>query len=115
MKSLTIKLTMYAGLTGDRKHFLRAAAVIIILFSITRILLEIFQLLQLRHLFFADFANWVEMPLFILTIIFASVFHSECLCPQEWQWQAGILALFLAWADFILYMRKMRVMGKKSA
>ena len=56
----------------------------------------------------------VEVPLYVSAIIFAAVFDRECLCPRDWQWQVGIAAVFLVWVDLILYMRRMRVLGKPS-
>lgn len=91
--------------------FLQAAAILIIIISITRLALECYQFIQLVQDYFLDLSNWVEIPLFICSIIFALVFDHECLCPRRWQWQIGILALFLAWLDLIFFMRKVRLMG----
>ena len=60
-----------------------------------------------------DLAIWVKIPLLLCTIVFIAVVHgNKCLCPLEWQWQVGIVAVFLAWADVVLYMRKLRLLGK---
>lgn len=91
--------------------FLQTAAILIIIISITRLALECYQFIQLVQDYFSDLSNWVEIPLFICSIIFALVFDHECLCPRGWQWQIGILALFLAWLDLIFFMRKVRLMG----
>ena len=91
--------------------FLQIAAILIIIMSVSRLALECYQFIQLVQNYFSDLSNWMEIPLFICSIIFALVFDHECLCPQGWQWQIGILALFLAWLDLILFMRKVRLMG----
>ena len=91
--------------------FLQIAAILIIIISVLRLALECYQFIQLVQDYFSDLSNWVEIPLFICSIIFALVFDHECLCPRGWQWQIGILALFLAWLDLILFMRKVRLMG----
>ena len=79
--------------------------------SVLRLALECYQFIQLVQDYFSDLSNWVEIPLFICSIAFVLVFGNECLCPRAWQWQIGILALFLAWLDLILFMRKVRLMG----
>ena len=60
-----------------------------------------------------DLAILVKIPLIISTITFISGVHgNKCLCPHEWEWQVGIVAVFLSWADVVLYMRKLRLLGK---
>ena len=95
--------------------FLEAAAVLIILYSITQLFIEALYFSQQLYLYFFDIATWVNVPLYILAIAFVSVFGRECLCPLEGQWQVGIAAMFLVWAHLILNMRRMRVLGKMLA
>ena len=60
-----------------------------------------------------DLATLVKIPLIVCTIVFIVGVHgNKCFCPLEWQWQVGIAAVFLAWADVVLYMRKLRLLGK---
>ena len=94
--------------------FLLGAAVLIILYSICRLILEVVYFIQQLHHYVLDIATWVDVPLFICAIIFTSVVRNDCYCPQEWQWQVGIAAVFLVWAHLILYMRRMRVLGEYS-
>ena len=105
-------LIKIAGLSTDDTNFIKAAAIIIIIYSCVRLILEIVRFIRQLHIFFADFDTWVEVPLFISAIIFTAVFNRECLCPRDWQWQIGIGAVFLVWIDLIIYMRRMRVLGK---
>lgn len=63
-----------------------------------------------------DISTMVKLPLLTCTAIFVMVFipafpRNKCLCPFEWQWQVGIAAVFLAWTDLVLYMRKWRLLG----
>ena len=53
--------------------------------------------------------NWIEVPMFTCSIIFVSVFGTECLCPALWQWQVGTAAILLAWIDLINLIRKLQV------
>ena len=102
---------MSIGLSSSQKMFLEAAAVLIILYSIFRLVFEVVYFYQQLYLYFFDIATWVNLPLYIFAIAFVSVFGKECLCPLEGQWQVGIAAVFLVWAHLILYMRRMRVLG----
>ena len=117
----------YAGIKNSILMFVRALAVILIIISSVKILSELVQLLhgcyeprhsgQRQHwwLYFyylADLANWLELPLYVFTIIFASSqLNTECTCIQTWQWSIGIAALFLAWASLILFLRKLDLFG----
>ena len=56
-------------------------------------------------------SNYIEIPLFILSIVFVSVFQHDCLCPTRGQWQAGFIAVFLAWIDLALYLDKLPLFG----
>lgn len=113
----------------NRKGFLISAAVIVILCSIVRLFLELVELSHLKGLrqrikrgwgmiytaidweYFKSPSNYMEIPLFILSIIFVTVFHHGCLCPSRRQWQAGFIALFLAWIDLVLYLDKLPLFG----
>ena len=120
----------HAGIKKNILMFIRALAIMLISISALKIISELVQLLhsccEPRHhnkkhrpwwLYFyylADIANWLELPLYIFTIIFSSsqLNNSECTCIQTWQWSIGIAALFLAWASLILFLRKLELFGK---
>ena len=98
-------------MSGATEAFLYTAAVIIIIFGIVRLGMEFFQLLQIRLYYILDWVNWIEVTLFVCAIIFGWIFHTDCLCPQEWQWQIGTIAVFLAWIDLIIFIRKLPLTG----
>ena len=99
-------------MSADDTNFIQTAAGFIIFFSIIGLILEIGRFVHHLHNTLSDFDTWVEVPLFIFAIMFVAVFDRECLCPRDWQWQVGIVAVFLVWVDLILYMRRVRVLGK---
>ena len=103
---------------------------ITIICSLVRLFLELVELSHLKGLrervrqerwriiktiidreYFKSPSNLIEIPLFILAIVFVSVFQHECLCPSRGQWQAGFIAVFLAWIDLILYLDKLPLFG----
>ena len=53
----------------------------------------------------------MEIVLFVCSIIFVWVFHVDCLCPLEWQWQIGVVAVFLGWIDLIVFISKFPLTG----
>ena len=93
-------------------YFIQAASVIVIFLSLCQIFIAILQFIHKRFVYFADLASWIKIPQIICTFCFAVTLPSMCYCPKEWQWQVGVGAVFLVWADLILYVRKFRVLGK---
>ena len=84
----------------------------VFLLSVISFGLEVFQLIKLRLRYFLDWINYLEVSLFIGSILFVSVFFTnKCLCPASWQWQIGALCVFLAWIDLILLVRMVPVIG----
>ena len=61
--------------------------------------------------YFTSPTNYVEIPLYTLSLIFVNVIHRECLCPSRGQWQIGTIAVFLAWVDLLLFMNKWPDLG----
>ena len=92
--------------------YLYFSAIIVIICAFIRLVMELFQFLQLRLQYIIDWVNWVEITLFVCSIIFAFVFFNNiCLCPFDWQWQVGAIAVFLAWIDLIIFIRKLPLTG----
>lgn len=82
-----------------------------ILSALSRLTFEGIQLISQYQSYFKDFTNWMEMTLFVCSIIFVWVFHSDCLCPLDWQWQVGVVAVFLAWIVLIFFISKLPFAG----
>ena len=53
----------------------------------------------------------MELCLYVFSIIFVWVFHDRCLCPFLWQWQLGIVAVFLAWINLMIFFSKFPLTG----
>lgn len=93
-------------MSDSTRSFLVIAAIILIALSVTRFVFEIAQCLLLRWNYVKDWENWMEMALYICSIVFAWVFHTECLCPFEWQWQVGVVSMFLGWITLLVFVQK---------
>ena len=110
-------------MSSGRQSFLTAAAVITIMCSLVRLLLKLTEVIELLVSTFKDlrmfctiidwtyFRTYLEIPMYILSIAFVSVFQHECLCPTRRQWQAGIIAVFFAWIDLIFYLNEWPYVG----
>lgn len=79
--------------------------------AITRILFEIVQFSTRRLSYIKSPENSLEMIQYICTVIFVWVYHNQCLCPLDWQWQVGVVALFLGWINLILFVSKLPYIG----
>lgn len=99
------------GLSDTSEIFIYIAAVIVFGYAICRILAEAFQFTQERLSYLVDWVNWLEVVMCILSGGFAWIFQTDCLCPKEWQWQIGTIAVFLAWIDLIVIIRKLPLTG----
>lgn len=120
-------------MSSTRRNGITTAAVMTIIFALVRgLLFELSQALNLticikRYLktrqcpcnpkswinwdYFKTLSNYLEVPMYTLSIVFVSVFNNDCLCPSRGQWQAGIIAVFLAWIALILFLNKWPTLG----
>ena len=98
------------GLSASEYNFLYFAAVTTIIMAVLRLTVEI---LQMRHPvgYLLDWVNWVEIPLYLCSIIFVFVFATPCLCVYHWQWQFGVIAIFLGWIVLITFFQKWPLTG----
>ena len=76
-----------------------------------RLSLEIIQFIVDRLGYIKDWNNWIEIPLYICSIVFVWVFHSDCLRPLTWQWQIGVVAVFLGWINLVVFISKFPGIG----
>ena len=67
-----------------------------------RLLWEGYQLVTLKKKYFVSLVNWIEITIYVFSLIFVWVFHDKCLCPYRWQWQLGIVAIFFAWINLMI-------------
>ena len=79
--------------------------------TVFRFGIEVLQMVQFKQWYLLEWTNWIELVVFAFTIMFIFVFATPCLCPQNWQWQLGILAVFLAWINLVLFIQKFPVIG----
>ena len=73
--------------------------------------MEFIQFLEQPGHYFLSRENWLEIFLYSFTLIFMSSLGGTCECPKPWQWQIGALAVFLAWIQLSIFVRKLPQLG----
>ena len=69
--------------------------------------IELLQFLQRRKGYLTDPENYLELLLIFSTFTFATAGQSEgCFCLEDYAWEFGALAVFLAWIDLVLHLKK---------
>ena len=99
------------GISVRRLNGVYACAALVIVMAVFRLALEG---IQMRSNFSAYVKNWInhlEIVLYSTSIIFVWVFHFDCLCPSTWQWQLGVAAMFLGWANLIVFVSNIPFIG----
>jgi len=101
----------HLGLSIHEYRFLYVGAAVTILTALLRLAAEMFQLWKHPLDYLLDWVNWLEIPLYLFSIIFTFVFATPCLCVHSWQWQIGVVAVFLGWVGLITFLQKWGVTG----
>lgn len=61
-----------------------------------------------------DYSNWLEIPLFCLSIIYAIIIfmaNSKSFCLSQLEWQVGSVVICLLWIELILISRQFKFVG----
>ncbi len=102
---------MLAATTPDLRAFLITSSVILLVLALVRFIFEIIQLINSRLSYILNWENWVEILQYVTTIIFVFVYNTDCLCVLDWQWQIGVISVFLGWINLILFVSKLPFVG----
>ena len=88
--------------------FLRFASTFLLTYCVVRGVLELIQLLNRRTSYLKEPDNYLELLLLFSTFTFATAGQAEgCFCLEGYAWEFGALAVFLAWIDLIIYLKKL--------
>ncbi|KAL5022254.1 hypothetical protein ScPMuIL_001409 [Solemya velum] len=82
---------------------------IVMIFCSLNVLKEILQIVQQKKKYFLDLTNALEWVLYITTVVFIAPFLFGMSC--HFQWEAGALAVFLAWFNCLLFLRRFDLFG----
>ena len=109
--SVTYPFIYHLELTIDEYRFLFVGATFTITTALLRLAIEVIQLCRHPLEYLQDWVNWLEIPLYLCSIIFTFVFATPCLCVYNWQWQIGVVSVFLSWIGLISFVQKWPVTG----
>ena len=107
-------MLLYVYLCTDyfNHPFLLIAAIIIIILSFIRIIIEIIEIYFRHSQYFLELENWLQMCSFVSSIIFVSYgLQSGCQCPGSWQWQIGAFSLLVSWLSLIMFLKEFPLTG----
>ncbi|XP_072178435.1 uncharacterized protein [Diadema setosum] len=95
--------------------FGKTGFIIIIILVILNVIRELIQL-RLQRLSYLTLGNAMEWTLYLLALLLVlplnkTDFHSGITVRLAWQWQCGALAVFLAWINLILFIRRVPLLG----
>ena len=102
LSSLCSNLIFFTGSFSNLVATYAFATAVVIL-SLYHLVKEVVWLVFSKADYFKDFQNFNEVVLYLLSVPFVFVFASDCGCPEMWQWQIGIVAIFLAWVNMIFF------------
>ena len=91
--------------------YLSISSIFVIVYSAVMLIRELVQGIQFGLQYLTSFVNYIEISLFIFSIMFASVRSNQCYCTRLWQWQIGVMAVFLSWIALIFSIRNVPVVG----
>ena len=92
--------------------FLRFGGTVLLVYCGVRSVTEFIQLIQRRQDYLKEPENYIEILLIATTYIFATAGQAEdCFCLTGYAWQIGALAVFLAWIDLVIYLKKLPLTG----
>lgn len=99
------------GISTRRLNGVYACAVLVILMAVFRLALEGIQLWSDKFAYVKNWINHLEIVLYLTSIVFVWVFRFDCFCPSTWQWQLGVAAVFLGWANLIVFVSNIPFIG----
>ena len=94
--------------------FLYFAAVLVIILALVHMVLEAVQLHNRRknYQYLKEFENYIQLLAYISSIIFVLPTGHECWCFPSWKWQIGVVAVFLAWLNGIIFFKDLPFIGE---
>ncbi|KAM9308391.1 transient receptor potential cation channel subfamily A member 1 [Gastrophryne carolinensis] len=84
---------------------------IVMFMSIFGILKELVQMYQHKFAYLLDSSNAYDWIIHISSILFVSSVHKTNLSVENWQWEAGALAVFASWVNFLIYLQRFESCG----
>ncbi|KAL5264637.1 hypothetical protein ACHWQZ_G005652 [Mnemiopsis leidyi] len=106
-------LEIRPGSTEERNlGVLTLLSVCSIILSVARLVLEVFQLISNTRAYVRDPMNYLEVVIFVLTIVFClSIFQYPDTHPSYFQWEVGCYVVVFAWGNLMMSLKKLPFIG----
>ncbi|PVD23407.1 hypothetical protein C0Q70_16676 [Pomacea canaliculata] len=82
---------------------------IVAVYCMLGIIKEMVQMITQKTRYFADKQNLFEWILYMTSLVFTAPFLLGC--SYHWQWEAGSLAVFFAWFNFLVVLQRLDFFG----
>ena len=112
-------LLIAADIPESKQTGITVAAIFTIVFAIIRLVMrvgkELILMFKLRMKYFGNIHvlfDWADVPSYVLVITFAFIFPYDCPCLPAWQWEIGIIGLFLSWITLLKFANKFPIISK---
>ncbi|KAM5158043.1 transient receptor potential cation channel subfamily A member 1 isoform 2-T2 [Mantella aurantiaca] len=92
-------------------YFTRTCMGIVMFMSAFGMFKEIVQMGQQKLGYLMDGSNLIDWTIHISSIMFVSSICTKPLFVAFWQWQAGAIAVFLSWVNFLIYLQRFETCG----
>ena len=92
-------------------YFQRVSSVVILTLASLHLCIKAFTFIKVKFSYLLDFVNWLEASPFLGAVVFSWTFNSRCLCMPVWQWEVGVVTVFLSWITLMTYIRRLPITG----
>ncbi len=96
-------------MTRSRPLFIYVTASLVLLVGVLRFLFETSRVIRDDGVVIRDYA--LKLVLYVTTILFVAVYWADCQCISLWQWQFGVVAVFLSWLNLMIFIAKFPLTG----
>ncbi|XP_070195077.1 transient receptor potential cation channel subfamily A member 1-like isoform X2 [Littorina saxatilis] len=102
-------MDMLKGNDSEMTAVSKGAVWIITVYSILSMVKEVVQMITQKRRYFADQQNAFEWSLYITSLLFSGPFIFNL--TFHWQWEAGALAVFMAWFNLLVILQRFDFFG----
>ena len=102
---------LFVGASRARPVFIYLAATLTILIALIRFFYETVNIIA-NHSTRGVLNYFIKLVFYVSSFVFALVVYwADCRCITSWQWQFGVVAIFLSWINLIIFIAKFPLTG----
>ena len=100
---------MMLNITDERRYFIYSAGGVLLILATLHLMIELLQLYHLRRYYLSDWENYLQIFVFIGTLVFVSAQYyagvANCWCASKGMWQFGAAVVACSWCNLIVILR----------